>query len=530
MARRLAGAEPQGPASRSVTALHHNPAMLARLQGAQAVAVVSGGVDHLALRRARLDAAGLASGTLGPTRHTVAPSFGYFTGASFRLDPFAVGIGVYDLGSRLRTDAPDEFSYHLAPRDDFGCGGDECAAPRTGGAWDLRTDISLAFAWNAFDRAQVGLALHLPRLGVHLARDEDGALASTELPLSCGTLSDVDIEDPRCAVRVAFDGRMRAGRGAIGTAVDLAFTIGLAVPIGERWNLGARFRTQPVLNRGSVVLDGTAVVCRPGGGSAEASTLPSCEDAPRFAATVSEVLPREVAIGTSAELGDRRGVALDTNLYWVDACPGGRDPFSCRSAGSRTLNLVGFTGEGVVAPQTTLYRGRVDVFGFETWTRLRLATLRSALRDRTAPGIGPIATTMSEETAQELGPRIELVVGTNLRSPGTRPSALTAAESSGWLLGASLGASLEFPRKRGSLFVVPGWSIDVLLPKRLDRGAFDPAAALDFVASGRDINGPGADAWLDGRARPTNEGSIAGAAHAVMVSIRWADRTLDLNP
>lgn len=505
--------------------------MLARLQGAQAVAVVSGGVDHLALRRASLDADGLARSELGPTRNLVAPNFGYFTGASFRLDPFAIGIGVYDLGSRIRTDAPDEFSYHLAPRDAFGCGGsDDCDAPRYGGAWDIRTDFTFAFAWNAFDRAQVGLALHLPRLGVHLARDEDGALASNELPLACGGLSNVDVEDPRCAVRVAFDGRMRGGRGAIGTAIDLAFTIGLAVPIGERWNVGARFRTQPVLNRGSVVLDGTAVVCRPDGASDEASNLASCDDAPRFAATLSEVLPREVAIGTSADLGPRRGVALDTNLYWVDACPGGRDPFSCRSAGSRTLNLVGFTGEGVVTPQTTLYRGRVDVFGLETWTRLRLATLRSALRDRSAPGIGPIATTMSDEAAQDVGPRIELIVGTNLRSPGTRPSALTAAESAGWLLGASLGASLEFPRKRGSLFVVPGWSIDVLLPKRIAGGAFDPSAALDFVASGRDINGPGADAWLDGRARPTNDGSIVGANHAVMLSVRWADRALDTNP
>ena len=51
VANRLAGADAQGPATESVTAIYHNPAMLGALSGLNFQTTLRGGVDHLAVRR-----------------------------------------------------------------------------------------------------------------------------------------------------------------------------------------------------------------------------------------------------------------------------------------------------------------------------------------------------------------------------------------------------------------------------------------------------------------------------------------------
>mgnify|MGYP003885667575 CR=1 FL=1 len=52
---------------------------------------------------------------------------------------------------------------------------------------------------------------------------------------------------------------------------------------------------------------------------------------------------------------------------------------------------------------------------------------------------------------------------------------------------------------------------------------YDAQAALDFAASGRDINGPGADAVLAGRARPTNAGRYFQDVHVFSVGVGWSE-------
>ena len=106
-ARRLAGVEAQGPATRSVTGLHHNPATLAKMPGFQFATVVAGGIDHLAVRRTPIDAQGAPTGDPGDPVNIVNPAGGYFIGASFMLDPVAIGAGVYELSSRYRPISED---------------------------------------------------------------------------------------------------------------------------------------------------------------------------------------------------------------------------------------------------------------------------------------------------------------------------------------------------------------------------------------------------------------------------------------
>ncbi|MGB1700528.1 MAG: hypothetical protein ACPHRO_11280, partial [Nannocystaceae bacterium] len=148
-ATRLSGAEAQGPATRSVSALHHNPALLTQLPGINVLSSMTAGAEVVRARQYPTDDAGLPTGALGEGTTLTQPAFGYFVGASFMLDPVAVGVGVYSLGNTYRPRSAAPFRYHLANDPNFGCGLDsseQCPSPHFGGSAETRTDWTLAIA------------------------------------------------------------------------------------------------------------------------------------------------------------------------------------------------------------------------------------------------------------------------------------------------------------------------------------------------------------------------------------------------
>ncbi|HLT35772.1 MAG TPA: hypothetical protein VK034_05790, partial [Enhygromyxa sp.] len=151
VANRLAGASAQGPASSSVTGIYHNPAMLGTLPGVSFETTLRTGVDHLVVRRFGIDTSGEPIDGIARPAQLVNPVFDYFVGASFLLDPIAIGAAVHSFDSRFRIDSDPSLHYHLVPDFDLGCGldGDRvCPQLRKGGMMEMRTDFDLALAWN----------------------------------------------------------------------------------------------------------------------------------------------------------------------------------------------------------------------------------------------------------------------------------------------------------------------------------------------------------------------------------------------
>lgn len=522
-ARRLGGVEAQGPATSAVTALHHNPAMLATMPGSQFAFAGAAGLDHLSVRRFEIGADGSPTAALAQPVQLVNPAGGYFVGASFMLDPVAIGAGVYDLSSRYRPASSETLGYHLAPDPDLACAGDparRCPDLRSGGAVELRTDFTLGIAWDILDRVQLGVSLHFPRLRAGFAHDTDTSLGRAGDDVGCSEDPDAPVEDPGCAERLRFHGRARLRWFGLNprpsTRFDFAATMGIAVDVGGGVTLGARFRTRPVLNRGTMILDGEALVCRPDGFKNAASDVPACANATPVQASVGEELGREAAVGAAVLWGRADQWHLDGNFYWFDGCPGGVRPGECGHADARRLSLVGLDRDAAVLPESLVYRGRQDVYGVELWNRWQ------PWRTPRGPAALPSGDDMRVRT------RIDLLFGAGFSSPGTRPAALTAAASDGWTISASLGTGFEVLRKVGSVFIVPGYGIDFLVPTRVGPGgvapAFDPTAGPAFEASGGDINDPAAAAILEGRARPTNAGIYTGAVHTLVLGVRWAER------
>jgi hypothetical protein len=115
---RLGVAEAQGPAARSLTALHHNPAMLAGMPGTRVQLGATGGLDQRWIRRYAVGPDGAPGGALGERESLLNPNVGYFAAASFYFEPFAFGFGVYDRGSQFDLQSTDAQRWHLAPDPD----------------------------------------------------------------------------------------------------------------------------------------------------------------------------------------------------------------------------------------------------------------------------------------------------------------------------------------------------------------------------------------------------------------------------
>ena len=532
VANRLAGANAQGPASSSVTAIYHNPAMLGRLPGLNFETNLRAGIDHLAIRRYAIDVDGSPTPSLGGTRNLVNPSFDYFVGVSFLLDPVAIGAAVHTFDSRYRINSDPSLSYHLAPETDLGCSFDStriCPRLRKGGMLEMRTDIDLSLAWNALEFMSLGATVHFPRKRSYLGRDVDSVLTSANEDANCvpGLSS---VEDPECAERVSFRGNTRLRLFGLNprpsSRLDLAVTVGVAFDIRDRVLIGLRYRTQPLLGQGEITLNGQAAVCQPNESDSSANKLPECEGAAAIDAVITERLPQEFALGVSGQVANW---SLDSNLYWIDRCPLG-DFQGCDGRDSQTLDLIGLDQDASTLPETTIYRGYRDVFGAELWARYRLDDTLGAnlpyykvLCSGGSEGVDP-------ETGKQLRcvPRMDLLIGAGFNSPGVRPGALTVANSDGWTVLATLGTSFNFPGRNGTWSLVPAYAVDFLVPSRVGPGgvapAFDPVGAIAFEQSGADINSSSADAVLAGRGLPTNAGHYTGAAHTLLLSMRWSER------
>ena len=516
-----------------MTGIYHNPAMLGTMPGVSFETTLRTGVDHLVVRRFGIDTSGEPIDALAQPVNLVNPVFDYFVGASFLLDPIAIGAAVHTFDSRFRIDSDPSLNYHLTPDFDLGCSIDDdrvCPQLRKGGALEMRTDFDLALAWNALHFMSIGATAHFPRQRTYLARDVDSVLTGAAENTGCDPQS-ASVENPACAERLSFRGNTRLRWFGLNskpaTRLDFALTIGLAFNIRDRAMLGIRYRTQPLLNGGATTLNGEAAVCVPDQSLTE-SSLSSCETATPIEATLTERVPRELAIGAAFELGNWK---LDSNLYWIDRCPGARDEHGgCGGRDGRALELVGLDEDASTLPETTIYRGLRDVYGAELWARYRLDDVIGANLPYYKVLCSGGREGIDETTGKPIRcvPRVDLLLGGGFQSPGVRPSALTAAQSDGWTVLATLGTSFNLPGRNGTWSLIPAYNVDFLVPTRVGPGGFGPAfrpkAALDFESSGADLNAPSAEVVLEGRGLPTNAGIYTGAVHSISFSVRWSER------
>lgn len=476
--------------------------MLAGMPGTRVHAGLLGGLDQRWIRRYPVDAAGQPSGSLGDRTSIVNPTTGYFVAGSLYFEPFAIGFGAYDLGGQYDLESTEQLRWHLAPDPDRPaalCGrNDSDACRQNGGAATQRTDFTFAVAWNILSTLRIGVGVHLPRLRSRFAYDDSAAL-SNDASIS-GDGKCADVENGGCAERVGFRGvttwlPARSGRPS---GFDLALTFGLAVDVSDRITLGLRFRTRPLLNGGDYVMAGKALVCRPDEGKFGSTDVQPCSVASPVDATLREGAAREIAIGAAFVIGRSKLWRVDGNLYWIDQCHDNRDGtgiVSCGDPGTQRLSLVGQVPTGVQT-EVTRYRGRADVFGADVYTTYRA---RSTLA---------------------------FVLGGHTSSPGTRRTAMTAADHDAWRLGLTVGTTLRLAQS--NFQIVPGYGFDLYVPTRVspDDAAFDPASAIAYGMSGGDLNAPEAAAVLAGRGRPSNAGRYTGVVHTLMLSLRWSERVI----
>lgn len=500
---RLGVAEAQGPAARSLTALHHNPAMLAGMPGTRVQLGATGGLDQRWIRRYGVGLDGVPGDQLGDRQSLLNPTAGYFAAASFYFEPFAFGFGVYDVGSQFNLQSTDAQRWHLAPDPDQGsllCGKNDSDACRVnGGQTSLRTDYTLAIAWNILANLRIGVGVHFPRLRSRFAYDNSRALASTTVVDGEGRCTGV--ESPSCAERLGFNGRTSwlPGRDGRPSGFDIALTLGIAIDVSDRVTLGLRYRTRPLVNGGDYVLAGKAAVCRPDELELGAGEVQPCSVATPIDASMREGGAREAAIGIAAVLGRSKVWRIDTNLYWLDLCHDNRDGIGvlkCGDPGDQRLSLVGLDRDSVLLPETTRYRGRSDMFGADAYTTYRARS------------------------------NLAVMLGGHFSSPATRNAALSAASSDGWRFGLSVGTTVRLGKSDFQL--VPGYALDLYLPSTVRPGsaAFDPAAATAFHKSGGDLNSDVAAQVLAGQGRASNAGRYTGAVHTFMLGLRWSERVV----
>lgn len=498
---RLGGIEPQGPASRAVTALHHNPAMLAAIPGTAVHASIGLSIEQQRIRRNRIDpATGEPQSALGEPTNVGHLGMGYFVGASIYFDPIAVGVGVYDLGSRYRLTSADPLRYHLAPDPDAGClRAGLSACPPNGGAVTHRQDLTVALAWNG-GPVKLGASLHLPRLRERFAFDNDTEL--TPPGNATTTITCPDKEDPACAERVGFKGwNQWIPRDGAPAGFDFAVTVGGAIGLrNDTITLGARYRSPPLRRGGELQLGGVGLVCRP---QAEAGIegepvdqVPPCDIAEPVGATLRLRLPQQVAMGGSFVFGRSRQWRMDLNLYWMDLCPGGLTATRCPTGGAQTLRLIGLDRQSFTLPEFSRFRGATDIYGADVFARYRAASNTFVL------------------------------AAAHMASPAVRRGATNASDDESWRVGTSFGARLRLPRV--DLVMVPGYGLDFLLPRRVDPSTalFSPAAATAFESGDGDINAPGASGVLEGRGRPTNAGRYFGMVHTLSFALMWGERAI----
>jgi hypothetical protein len=493
---RLGGIEAQGAGTRSITALHHNPAMLAGLEGNRLHFQIASGVDQRWVRPYLDDPSlGTPTAALGERVALTNPTADWFFGIHGSFEPVSLAFGIYSLGNQYALYSRQALADEVAVDPEYATGGAEAAVtggcpgllgacPPNGGAATLRHDVTAAIAYE-LGNVLFGVAVHLPLLSRRFAYEENTALDD-------GAPGATDIcADPAsgCRELVAFRGTNRwftvRDRGS---SFDLALAFGVATTLpNDRITLGMRYRTRPLRRQGTLVLQGEGVVCRL---DADGVALP-CDDSSGVEATLTEPVPRELAVGGAFELGPAKLWRIDANLTWFDLCPGGF--VSCADEGAHTLRFVGLDRDAYTLPEARRYRGARDVFAVDVW-----ATAKPQ--------------------------RVQWTGAIHLRTPAVRPSAATLEQPDTWKLGLSGGAAWRVPGR--NLVLAGGYGLDATLPTFVppSEASYDPGAARDFAASGGDLNGPGADEVLSGLGRPSNAANRFGLVHTLSFAVRWADK------
>jgi len=499
---RLGGVEPEGAATAGVTGLHYNPAMLATLRGTAVHANIGLGAAYSRIRRnAIATETGAPDGELLEPTNLLNPTMNYFVGASFYFDPWALAVGIYDVGSTYNLASSAPVRFHLAPDPDPQClrlGKKHCAP--NGGQVSHQTDATVALAWNG-GRFQLGAAAHFPLVRERFAFDNDTELTPDDSGLIRRCESK---EDPSCAERVGFKGWNHwIPRDGVPPGFDAALSLGAAVSLSRgKVTLGVRYRTAPLRRGGEVVLGGVSLVCRPDptqDTDAAPDLVPACDGAAPTTATLRQRLPQQVALGGSALLGRARLWRIDVSMQWVDYCAGGLAAGRCAESGAQTLRLVGLDRQSFVLPEFSRYRGLADVYSLDVYARYRLRTNAS------------------------------LVFAGHGASPSVRRGADAANLASASRVGGSFGMRIKIPKTQ--VIVVPGYAVDFFVPRRVGTSdaRLDPVAATSFDDSGGDLNSAAADAVLAGRARPTNAGRYFAMTHAVSVALMWGEASAQLD-
>lgn len=480
---------------------------------------IQGGLRQTSIRAQTRDPRGIpleGAQALGPWSHALNPGLNGFVAASADVDDLTIAIGFYTLGARLSPNASDNLREHAVGQSFTGCdaNSDRTCARNTGlgGNYEVRSDATLAVAWHLLPIFDVGLAMHFPFLALRRAHDELASNSGNECldPLGFRSREDGSLT---CNQRFVLDAGTRARFVARerddASRIDFAVTAGIAVRPHPRWQLGARFRFSPVLERGQYEIFGEAISC-PLDDDGEPSS--QCGDPTRTPVVVQQRLPMEAAFGAAVQLGPANTWRLDANLYWIDGCPGRGSASDCARASQRDLAATSTdTSPEARVHEKVLYRGLRDVFGLELWGERRLRTTRR-------PG--------APSTSAQ--PGLDLLFGIAASTPTVIAGASTPTTLGGYWLSGSMGTRISLPMRNSSIELIPGYALDITLPVRIGEGGrdstFDPRARREFELTGADISAPSAAAVLEGRARASNAGIHFELEHTLMLNLRWTQR------
>lgn len=495
----LAGMEAQGPASSHLSAVFHNPAMLTALPGLH---LQLSGVGQLGVQRiapAQLDAQSRPiPGVYQPTGVYRNLGGDVFFAASFLFENFAVAASYYTLDSKFRERAPHSLSAFVRPNPSPYCrmsGGQNCSPSAAYSGWaELRSEFTLALAWQSIRRLRLGLSIHFPRYSLRGSR-----VRNPQTEAHAGLCEGLMPGDPNCVEveRLRFRSRWR-GKDPSAARFQIAMTAGIAWQPSPRWTLGARLRFRPNFGMRAPVYQGELNSC------ADGPAGPRCDSPLGDAAQLRDEPGRQVALGLSFRPFGDGLLHLDGQLYWIQHCPDERTQGLCRNAGTHMSRLAAGPGNLSIR-ERPWYRGLQDRFGAELW-------LQRSLQHSRRPRLR----------------RLAYSAGIGGYSAAVRPAAHNPVDNdaSSWFGAGSV--SLELLRRKASLFVIGGYAFIWQRSRRVGSPQLPPSFEADafarFEQEGAGIDDPAGQAMRSGRARSSNAGIYRALGQRLSLSLRWGAR------
>ena len=500
----VAGIEAQGPASSSLSAVFHNPAMLVDLNGLTLQASSRGKFRQQWITPAQIDASGQASSGYLDRSHTLNLALDGFVGASFLFENFAVAAAIYSLDARNRQNSPSALQSFVRDNPDAYCKlrpGHRCASTASASGFsEVRTELTLALAWQTLGRLRVGLGFHFPRYDLAWSRTQQ-----SEYQPSADACDRFAQSDEQCEVVESLRVRTRLswfGRAEQGSRLLFAVTTGLALRIHPRLTIGARYRWRPNFGGRDPRLHGTLRACALVTSESGTQEL-RCGSEPPTRAQVSTHEGRQFALGASYQPKQLKHLRLDAQAYWIQGCADERRG-DCEHGADSTLSILGSEAGGNPTVDRPIYRGHSDRFGGELWVRSNAFSQRP-----------------------DNWNRLSLTGALGLSSPSVRKAALTPVDDDAWSAFIATSTAIELIRRKASLYLVPGYAASWQWRQRVGgdtRPAYDGTAWSTYLASGGDIDTEAGKTVLDGRAHPSNAGIYQSLQHNITLSLRWGAR------